>query len=335
MAHPTPLRVVSLLPAATEILARVGGIDRLVGRSHECDHPPGIDHLPVLTAQRAAYDPQSGVGAAEVDAQVRAAMDDAGSLYTIDADTLKALAPDVILTQDLCPVCAVDLDAVREIAEDIGAGSGSAPEVIALAPETIEGVWDDHLAVGRAVGLEADAAQAVFELKSRWITAESFVNPYTEGPIVGFLEWTDPLFVAGHWSAQMIERAGGRHPLNECVPRQNAGAAAGMQAGQRVAGKSIRVSPEAFAATRPEFLVVCPCGLSLDEALTETERLARGAPWWGDLPAVRAGRVAVVDGNEMFNRPGPRLADAFEWLVGWLNDRPELIPESFPWRAFE
>lgn len=327
-------RVVSLLPSATEILCRLGGAPMLVGRSHECDAPQEISDRPVLTGQRTGYDPGSGQTAALVDEQVRAALDTAGSLYTLDAEAIIDLDPDVILTQDLCPVCAIDLESVRGVAQRIGEKTGRAPEVIALAPETIEGVWDDHLKVGRAVGLEEAAGEAVFEMRSRWITAESFVNPYTEGPVVGFLEWTDPLFIAGHWSAQMIERAGGRHPLNECVPRQNAGAAAGMQAGQRVAGKSIRVPAEAFAATLPEFLVVCPCGLTLDQALAEAERLAREASWWGDLPAVRAGRVAIVDGNEMFNRPGPRLVDAFEWLVGWLNDRPDLLPEGFPWRAF-
>ena len=329
-------RVVSLLPSATEILDRIGGIGMLVGRSHECDRAEGISprelsEIPVLTGQKTGYDPAIGNGSAEVDAQVRAAMESSEALYTIDADRLVDLAPDVILTQDVCDVCSIDLGSVRAAARRVGERTGAEPEVIALAAETIEGVWDDHLLVGKAVGLGDEAARAVFEMRSRWIRAESFVNPYTEGPVVGFLEWTDPLFVAGHWTVQMIERAGGRHPLNECVPRENMGAAAGMQAGQRVAGKSIRVPSQAFAATRPEYLVVCPCGLTLEQALAETEKLAAETEWWGELPAVRAGRVAVVDGNQMFNRPGPRLVDAFEWLVGWLNGRGELEPVGFPW----
>lgn len=333
-------RVASLLPAATEILCRIGGRDTLVGRSHECDVPTGLSAIPVLTGQRTAFEPDQSVDSAEIDRQVRAASEraqtngDSQGLFTIDAARLIDLAPDVILTQDVCSVCAIDLESVRGIARTIGERAGRAPEIIALAPETIEGVFDDHLAVGKAVGLEAESARAVFELRSRWIAAESFVNPYTEGPVVGFLEWTDPLYVAGHWSAQMIERAGGRHPLNECVPRANMGAAAGMQAGQRVAGKSIRVPAEAFAATRPEYLVVCPCGLNLDQAMAETEKLAASSDWWAGLPAVQADRVAVVDGNQMFNRPGPRLVEAFEWLAGWLNGREELMPTGFPWRPF-
>jgi iron complex transport system substrate-binding protein len=190
-------RVVSLLPSATEILDRIGGIGQLVGRSHECDRPPGIEPLPVLTAQRTGYDPATGADAAAVDARVREALDSGSGLYTLDAGLLAELAPDVILTQDLCPVCSIDLDSVREITSGIGEQTGRTPEIIALAPETVEGVWDDHLAVGRAVGLEQAAADAVFGLKSRWIAAESFVNPYTEGPVVGFLEWTDPLLSRG------------------------------------------------------------------------------------------------------------------------------------------
>lgn len=329
-------RVVSLLPSATEILCRIGGGGMLIGRSHECDFPKELSAIPALTGQRTVYDPQGGTGAAAVDTQVREAMssDGAASLYTLDTGLLTELAPDVILTQDLCEVCSIDLASVNTAVRAIAENTGRAPEVIALSPETVEGVLDDHLKVGRAVGLEARAAQAVFELRGRWISAESYVNPYTEGPVVGFLEWPDPLYVAGHWTVQIIERAGGRHPLNEGVPKADMGAAAGMQAGQRVAGKSIRVPAEAFVATRPGFLVVCPCGLTLEQAWAETERLRDEAAWWGDLPAVRSGNVAVVDGSAMFNRPGPRLVDAFEWLTGWLNDRPELIPAGFPWRMF-
>lgn len=329
------MRVVSLVPSATEILARIGGIDTLVGRSHECDHPSKIAELPVLTAQKTTFDPASGVGSAEVDAAVRRAMIGGGeSLYTLDTDLLADLRPDVVLTQDLCEVCSIDLGSVRGVLAGLESRTGHAARVLALSPETIEGVLDDHLAVGRAVGMEPEAAGAVFELRSRLHAAEAYVNPYTEGPVVGFLEWTDPLFIAGHWTVQLIERAGGRHPLNETVPRPGSGAAAGMQAGERIAGKSIRVPPGIFAASGPEFLVISPCGLSLEEAVAEARRLAR-EPWWADLPAVRAGRVAAVDGNQMFSRPGPRLVDAFEWLVGWLNDRPEIIPADFPWTPLD
>lgn len=320
------MRVVSLVPSATEIVARIGGLDLLVGRSHECERPGAVRRLPALTRPRTSYSPEAGAGA--IDWAVTEGIAGAGSLYVLDEEMLRRLDPDVVLTQDLCGVCSIDLVSVRS-ALSMPKHSGRRCEIVSLHPETFEAVLDDHLTVGRAIGLEAEAGRAVFELRGRWLEAESYVNPYTEGPVVGFLEWTDPLYIAGHWVAQMIERAGGRHPLNECVARPGAGAGAGLQSGQRVAGRSIRVPGEVFAASRPEFLVICPCGLPLEQAKIEAARL-RERVWWGDLPAVKAGRVAVVDGR-WFSQPGPSLVDCFAWLVGWLNDRPELMPRDLPW----
>ncbi|HHN78075.1 MAG TPA: cobalamin-binding protein [Phycisphaerales bacterium] len=316
------MRVVSLVPSATEIVARIGGLDLLVGRSHECDRPGDVRRLPALTRPRTSYNAGAGGGAIEHDAARE--MEAAGSLYTLDADLLRRLRPDVVLTQDLCALCSIDSGSLGSVLEEMGS-----VDVVSLHPETFEAVLDNHLTVGRAIGLEAEAGEAVFELRGRWLGAESYVNPYTEGPVVGFLEWADPLYIAGYWVAQMIERAGGRHPLNECVARPGAGAGAGLQGGQRVAGRSVRVPGEVFAASRPEFLVICPCGLSLEQAKIEAARL-RERVWWGDLPAVKAGRVAVVDGR-WFSRPGPSLVDCFAWLVGWLNDRPELMAGDVPW----
>jgi iron complex transport system substrate-binding protein len=183
------------------------------------------------------------------------------------------------------------------------------------------------------VGLERSAEAETVALRERFYRAQEFVNPYEEGPIVAFLEWTDPLFIGGHWTVQMIERAGGRHPLNPTVPDERAGAAAGPQQAYRRAGKSIRIPPEALLATRPDALIICPCGIGLPGVRDMTADLAK-KDWWPELPAGRSGRVALVDGNQMFNRPGPRLADAFEWLVGWLQERPEVIPAGFPWEPW-
>lgn len=328
------MRVVSLVPSATEILCEIGATDLLVGRSHECDHPPGLQDLPVLTAQRTAYQPESGVGAAEIDTAVRSQLEGGGSLYTLDTGLLADLRPDLILTQDTCAVCSIDARSVRVVAEHMLHAFGRRPEVLSLNPETLEGVLDDHLRVGDAVKRPEAAREAVASLRERLFEAESFVNPYTDGPVVGFMEWTDPVFVAGHWTVEMIERAGGRHPLNETVVRRpEDGSALGPQRGARVAGKSISVPSEVFAASRPDRLVIAPCGLTLDQAEAEARRLA-DQPWFAELRAVRSGAVAVIDGSAMFNRPGPRLVDAFSFLVGWLNDRPERIPNDFPWRPF-
>jgi ABC-type Fe3+-hydroxamate transport system substrate-binding protein len=324
---------VSLLPSATEVLCAVDGRDLLIGRSHECDHPGGLDHLPVLTAPKIA--PMSAANTpAAIDAQVRAAAaQGAQSLYELFADKLAALAPDLILTQDLCEVCSIDLATVRHVAQRMRSASGQPPRIVSLNPHTVEAVLDDCLTVGEAIGLTPQATAAVVRLRERLYEAGEFVNPYDEGPPLAFLEWTDPLFCAGHWTVQLIERAGCTHPFNPTQIRDGAGAAMGPQQGEKVAGKSVRMPAEVLVAARPEYLVVCPCGLSLDQTRTCARELSR-APWWNDLPAVREGRVALVDGNQMFNRPGPRLVDAYEWLVGWTQDRPTLIPPGFPWEPF-
>lgn len=332
------MRVVSLLPSATEMLAAVlleaggsavsargaAGVVDLVGRSHECDWPVGVRELPALTASRT-----HGTDPAEIDRQVRERMasgDD--SLYTLDAEGLAALHPDVILTQDLCEVCSIDVAAVRRAAARLT----PPPRVVSFNPTTIEGVLDDVLTVARKIGLEELGVSLLVKLRQRLFAAADHVPAFFGGPTVAFLEWTDPLFAGGHWTPQLIERAGGVHTLNPTVPLAGAGAGEGSAGqSQRAAGKSVRVPVEVLVASRPEVVIVCPCGVRLEEALRQTRALADKA-WWQELPAVRSGRVAVVDGNEMFNRPGPRLVDAFEFLVGFLNDRPEVIPPGFPWR---
>ena len=320
------MRIVSLLPSATEIVALLGAEADLVGRSHECDHPPALDHLPVLTEPRT--DPNAPPAA--IDAQVRAAVAAAEPLYRLDTDALADLRPDLILTQDLCAVCSIDLETVRAAARAIGERTGAEPAVVSLNPETIEGVIDDVITVGRAIGRERQAMDAAVRLRGRFHTAQEFVNPYDQGPVVGFMEWTDPVFVAGHWTVQLIERAGGRHPLNETVAKPGTGMAVGPQQAERIAGKSIRVPAEAFAATKPEVLIIAPCGLNLDQTRAAANDL-RGQDWFESLPAVKNGRVALVDGNQHFNRPGPRLAEAFEFLVGFIQQRPGVIPAGFAW----
>lgn len=326
-------RVVSLLPAATEILCLIGGRSMLVGRSHECDFPgPGspasVLDLPILTAARVfdAAQHSGPVDSGAIDRQVRELTAAGQPLYTLNEALLTSLRPDVILTQDLCDVCSIDLATVRAIAQRMN----PKPRIVSLNPQTLEGVIDDVLTVGEAVGLDDAARHATVAFRERLFRATDYVNPFADGPSVGFLEWTDPLFVAGHWNVQLIERAGGFHPLNASVADASDGAAAGPMASLRRAGKSIRVPAEVFAATRPEFIVIAPCGLNLVQTRAAAADLARQS-WWGSLPAVKRGRVALVDGNQMFNRPGPRLVDAFEFLVGLLNDRPDVIPAGFPW----
>lgn len=316
------MRIVSLLPSATEILCLIGGESLLVGRSHECDFPLGLDSVPILTSQKTP----AGASPADIDAAVRAQLADNSSLYTLDTALLARLKPDLILTQDLCRVCSIDLNTVRALASSLS----PAPAILSLNPPGLEDVYDDILRIGVATGLSSQAAAAVVSLRERFFRASDHVNQFVDGPNVAFLEWTDPLFIGGHWTPQLIERAGAQHPLNPTQASPEAGAAAGPQAAGRLAGKSIRVPPEMLVASRPEALIICPCGVPLPQVRTMAAALSRQL-WWTQLPAVGAGRIALVDGNQMFSRPGPRLIDAFEWLVGWLNDRPALIPPRFPW----
>jgi iron complex transport system substrate-binding protein len=321
------MRIVSLIPSGTEIVALLGATESLVGRSHECDFPPDIARVPALTAQNTHYDPSSGIDAKSIDAQVAAATQSGQSLYTIDETKLADLAPDLIITQDLCSVCSIDLDAVRRVAERLP----SKPRVLTLNPQSIEDILDDIYRVGEAIGMNEQAMHVVVNLRQRMDRAEEHINPYDDGPVCGFMEWTDPIYIAGHWNVQLIERAGARHPLNEAVAKPGSGAAVGPQQAERVAGHSIAVPNEIFAATKPRYLVVAPCGLTLEQARNETDALYRSHAWFREIPAVQDGRVAVVDGNQMFNRPGPRVVDALEFMVAFINDRHHLIPDDFPY----
>ncbi len=298
------MRIVSLLPSATELLCTIGGESLLVGRSHECDHPGSISHLPVLTRQR------TGAGtSAEIDAEVKESLARGDSLYELDGDLLRELEPDLVLTQDLCEVCSIDLDTVRSIAGSMK----PEPRVLSLDPRTIFDVFDDLLKVGEAAGLSGRAERAMVDLRASYWEAIDFVNPYATQPEVLFLEWTDPPFCGGHWTPGLIEAAGGRHSLGK--------------AGQ----DSRQVTPEDLLEVMAERVVVCPCGYSL-ERCWEERAVLEDTNWWSMIPGVQEGRVAFVDGNQMFNRPGPRLVTSFRWLVSWLQDRPEVLPEGFPVR---
>lgn len=346
------MRVVSLLPSATEIVALVAGLGEgagtgagpapgsnaaggpamprveLVGRSHECDRPEAVRTAPVLTRARTTFS-----ASAQVDAEVSGALAAGQSLYELDTARLADLRPDLVVTQDLCRVCSIDLETVRAAV----ARMHPAPRVLSLNPGTLEAVLDDVLRVAEAVGLVTHGEAAVVALRERMYRAADYVNPYADGPIVAVLEWTDPLYIAGHWTPQIVERAGGRHPLNPTRIVPGAGAAEGpVGVTQREASASRRITPDELVAAAPDVLVVAPCGLTLEQAQAELAVMAR-EPWFDALPAARRARerrvpaIAVVDGNQMFSRPGPRLVDALEWLTSYLTGVPSLCPRGFPW----
>ena len=312
------LRVASVLPSATEILCFIGGEHLLVGRSHEDNYPPQITHLPVLTGQTTTF-----TTAGEVDRIVSESIGKGESLYTLDYELIKSLAPEIILTQDICSVCAIDLVTVERLASRMS----PQPTVVSLNPLNMDDVLASVLQVGEAVGMVDEALAAHDSLVKRIARVDQLVAQRQQEqqqeesgsarrrPRVAFIEWSDPLYVGGHWTPQLIERAGGEHPLNV--------------GGESGGGKSFPVPYSKVVEMEPDLVILAPCGLTLEMTRREHANLA-ATDWWKELSAVRLGRVVLVDGDAMFNRPGPRLVDALEWLYSAINDVPEASPVGFP-----
>ncbi|HYU31830.1 MAG TPA: cobalamin-binding protein [Thermoanaerobaculia bacterium] len=281
------MRIVSLVPNGTEILFALGAGDLVVGVSHECDFPPEARTRPILTGS--ALTP--GMSAAEVDRAVSAQVGSGLSLYTLDEARIAELAPDVIVTQELCPVCAVSTgqvdDAVRPLPR--------CPELVSLDPTTLAGVLADIRRVGEVTGRTAAAEALVRSLQERLDAVRARVAGRPRPRVVA-LEWLDPPFAGGHWVPEMIEIAGGTDAL--------------AQPGDH----SRRLSWDEIRAADPDHVVVMPCGF--DEAgAREQIGLIAERPGWRELRAVRTGRVHPVDANGCFSRPGPRLVDGIERLA--------------------
>jgi iron complex transport system substrate-binding protein len=294
----TPERIVSLVPNGTEILFALGAGDRVVGVSHECDHPPEARALPQLTGSALTAD----LTASEIDRAVSEQLASGESLYTLDDRRIEELAPDLLVTQELCPVCAVSTGQVSEAVAPLV----ECPEILTLDPKTLGGVLEDIRTVGRAVGLEERAEELVAELESR-LEAVRERRAGRPRPRVLALEWLDPPFLGGHWVPEMIEIAGGVD-------------AAGVAPGEvsRPVTWDELVETGGFGA---DVIVAMPCGFDEAGARRQVEILeagARGDDWRG-LPAVlsgRAGSVVAVDANGCFSRPGPRLVEGVERLAG-------------------
>ncbi|MFE6906749.1 cobalamin-binding protein [Streptomyces erythrochromogenes] len=282
------MRIVSLLPAATDIVAELGLAADLVGRTHECDWPPeAVAAVPVVTRAEFAADELTS---REISDAVGGAAHSRSSLYTLDTGALAALAPDVLLTQDLCDVCAVSYEGVSAAVRVQDAG----PRVLSLEPRTLGDVLDCLVTVGELLGVRERAEERRAALHAR--LAE--VRRLTAGrprPRVVAIEWLDPLWPAGHWVPEQIARAGGEALL----------AAPGEHTGP--------MTWDSVRAARPDVVLVLPCGFPPERTLRERDLLT-ALPGWHDLPAVRQGRVWVLDGPAYFNRPGPRVVRGAEVL---------------------
>jgi iron complex transport system substrate-binding protein len=273
-------RIVSLLPAATEIVAALGAVGDLVGRSHECDVPAEVAELPIVSRPSLSLD---GLSQSEIDSAVSSHMSTGESLYVVDERLLNDLAPDLILTQDLCQVCA---PSGNELSRAL-ASVPSHPAVLYLTPRTLEEIDDNILIVGETIGRSAEAGRLVEHNRARVREWRDAATRRSDRPRVTFLEWTDPPFCAGHWVPEMIDLAGGVDRL------------------ARPGGDSVRIAWDDIHEWSPEVVVVAPCGFGLPDA----ERLAR------DLPPLGGARVVPVDANAFFARPGPRYVEGIEVLA--------------------
>ncbi len=281
------LRIVSLLPSATEIIDCLGLTEFLVGRSHECDYPPSVKDLPVCTEARLDSNKKSG----EIDADVQTLIQSALSIYKIKIDSLEQLQPTHIITQDQCDVCAVNF---AEVEKAIAQLINSHPQVISLQPNLLKEVWADIERVAQTLGVEAQPVLNKLQHKIKAIANR--VKDINQKPTVIALEWTEPLMGAGNWIPELIEIAGGQPLLS-------------------VKGKhSPYLFWESLIDVEPEIIVIMPCGFDLERTERESQVLTQH-PEWKSLKAVKNNKVFIVDGNAYFNRPGPRLVDSAEILA--------------------
>ena len=290
-------RVVSLLPSSTEIIHALGCGDRIVGRSHECDYPAGIAELPPCTAPK--FDPNGT--SREIDERVKAVLEEAVSVYRVDTALLDELAPDLVITQSQCELCAVSLSdvqaAVRELVR-------SKPDVLSLEPNELKDVWRDIASVAEALGVRERGDELLDELRARLAAIAGRVGEIGHRPRVACIEWYEPLMAAGNWVPELVEIAGGVDVLG-------------------VRGEhSAWLEWAALEKSEPETIVLMPCGFDMSRSRRELPALT-GRAEWARLEAVQRGRVFVTDGNQFFNRPGPRLVESAEILAEILH--PEVF----------
>jgi iron complex transport system substrate-binding protein len=298
------VRLVSLLASATEMVAELGALEHLVGRSHECDYPPAVLALPVVST--VAID--TTVSSAQIDAQIKQLagaqlrLEDAAlralSIYAIDIALLQQLHPDVIFTQTQCEVCAVS---ERDVARAVAQLTGRQPRIVALSPHRLNDVWEDVLRVGEALERREQAQKLVqgYQQRLEQLLARCRAIAAGKRPRVAVLEWLDPLMGAGNWTPELVTYAGGEALFGE------------------VGQHTPWLSWEELQAADPDVLVLAPCGFPLTRTMQDLP-LLQHHPAWSELRAVKAGRVYAIDGNAYLNRSGPRLVESAQLLASAL-----------------
>jgi iron complex transport system substrate-binding protein len=287
------IRIVSLIPSATEIVAKLGLSDAIVGRSHECDYPPEVINLPVCTQARLNGHAKSG----SIDKEVNDILQSALSIHEINVDVLEKLHPTHIITQDQCNICSVSL---LEVEKAVAQLTHSSPQIISLRPNTLEDLWSDIERVSHTFGVDSVEILENLEARVRICKRKLQGLPVTEMPKVACIEWTEPLMTAANWVPELIHLAGGQ-PLFSLM-----------------GGPATLVKWEALIASNPDVIIFMPCGFDLNRTQLEADILTQ-RPEWKKLHAAQTGRVFITDGNAYFNRPGPRLVDSLEILAEILH----------------
>jgi iron complex transport system substrate-binding protein len=294
MAEP---RIISLIASATEIVCALGFESRMVGRSHECDFPASVKRLPVCTGPKFEVEGLSY----EIDERVKAILQEALSVYRVDADLLERLRPTHIITQSQCEVCAVSL---KDVEQAVCQFTSSQPVIVSLEPNALADVWSDIRRVAVALNEPERGEELVAGLRRRMDEIAAKARMAGSRPTVACVEWIEPLMAAGNWTPELVEMAGGVNLFGE-------------------AGKhSPWMKWEELVTADPDVILISPCGFDIARTMEETHLLS-GKPDWPELKAVKENRVFVADGNQYFNRPGPRLVESLEIMAEALH--PELF----------
>jgi iron complex transport system substrate-binding protein len=283
-------RIASLLPSATEIVCALGLGESLVARSHECDYPELVQRLPVCTASKIGNRRTTH----EIHAEVSAILQNDISVYRVQSELLRELAPTHIVTQVQCEVCAVSL---RDVEAALADWVGGPPQIIPLNPHSLEDVFVDVRNVGRSLGCPDAAESLVSSMRARMQEIANAAAQRSKNPRMVIIEWIEPLMVAGNWMPTLVELAGGIDAMSTADQ------------------PSAWMTWKDLATADPDIIVVCPCGFRIDDSLRDWHLLSSN-PTWSSLRAVREERAFIADGNQFFNRPGPRLVESLEILAG-------------------
>ncbi len=298
---PIPQQIVSFLPSATEMACALGLSEQLVGITHECDYPPEVIGKAIVVRKALPIETMNQL---EIDIAVSQRMREGRSLYEVDERLLQELAPDLILTQDLCQVCAPSGNEVAQALDLLA----KKPQILWLTPSSLEEIFANLQEIGAATGHIKQAEQLIAEGRARLQKIEIVTRKLSVRPRVFCMEWLDPVYCSGHWVPEMVHIAGGVDKVSQ------------------VGADSVRVSWNEVVEWKPEVLIVTPCGFDLKQTIEQSRRLY-AYPGWPALPAVRNGRVFAVDANSYFARPGPRVVDGTELLAHLIH------PGLFSWKG--